>query len=134
MVGVSLHDAMAFCQWLKCRLPTEEEWEKAARGVEGRSYPWGEDWQEDQFCNNYDTKIGGTTPVDKYPAGRSPYDVWDLVGNVWEWTASEAQGPFMHVVRGGSWRLFSKYAVQVTARSMLLSEEARDDLGFRCAR
>ncbi len=134
VVGVSLHDALAFCRWLKCRLPMEEEWEKAARGVDGRSYPWGEDWQEGQFCNNYDTKIGGTTPVDKYPAGRSPYDVWDLVGNVWEWTASEAQGPFMHVVRGGSWRLFSKYAVQVTARSMLLSEERRDDLGFRCAR
>jgi formylglycine-generating enzyme required for sulfatase activity len=134
VVGVSLQDAMLFCQWLKCRLPLEEEWEKAARGVEGRSYPWGEDWQEDRFCNNYDTKIGGTTPVDKYPDGRSPYDVWDLVGNVWEWTASEAQGPFMHVVRGGSWRLFSKYAVQATARSMLLSEEARDDLGFRCAR
>jgi len=134
VVGVSLHDALAFCRWLKCRLPMEEEWEKAARGVDGRSYPWGENWQEGQFCNNYDTKIGGTTPVDKYPAGRSPYDVWDLVGNVWEWTASEAQGPFMHVVRGGSWRLFSKYAVQATARSMLLSEERRDDLGFRCAR
>jgi serine/threonine protein kinase len=134
VVGVSLHDALAFCRWLKCRLPLEEEWEKAARGADGRSYPWGEDWQEGQFCNNYDTKIGGTTPVDKYPAGRSPYDVWDLVGNVWEWTASEAQGPFMHVVRGGSWRLFSKYAVQVTARSMILSEEKRDDLGFRCAR
>jgi serine/threonine protein kinase len=134
VVGVSLHDALAFCQWMKCRLPAEEEWEKAARGGEGRSYPWGENWQEDQFCNNYDTKIGGTTPVDKYPAGRSLYDVWDLVGNVWEWTASEAQGPFMHVVRGGSWRLFSKYAVQATARSMLLSEEKRDDLGFRCAR
>jgi serine/threonine protein kinase len=134
VVGVSQHDALAFCRWLKCRLPMEEEWEKAARGVDGRSYPWGENWQEGLFCNNYDTKIGGTTPVDKYPAGRSLYDVWDLVGNVWEWTASEAQGPFMHVVRGGSWRLFSKYAVQATARSMLLSEEKRDDLGFRCAR
>ncbi len=134
VVGVSLHDATAFCQWLGCRLPLEEEWEKAARGVEGRSYPWGEDWKEDQFCNNYDTKIGGTTPVDKYPAGISPYGIWDMVGNVWEWTATEAQGPFMHVVRGGSWRLFSKYAVQTTARSLILSEEGRDDLGFRCAR
>lgn len=134
VVGVSLHDALAFCKWFGCRLPLEEEWEKAARGVEGSSYPWGENWQEAQFCNNYDSKIGGTTPVDKYPVGRSPYDVWDMVGNVWEWTASEAQGPFMHVVRGGSWRLFSKYAVQATARSMLLTEEKRDDLGFRCAR
>jgi len=134
VVGVSLHDALAFCQWLGCRLPLEEEWEKAARGTEGRSYPWGEDWKEDQFCNNYDTKIAGTTPVDKYPAGVSPYGVWDMVGNVWEWTSTEAQGPFMHVVRGGSWRLFSKYAVQTTARSLILSEEMRDDLGFRCAR
>ncbi len=134
VVGVSLHDALAFCKWLKCRLPLEEEWEKAARGNDGRSYPWGEDWLEGRFCNNYDAKIGGTTPVDKYPDGRSPYDIWDMAGNVWEWTANEAQGPFMNVVRGGSWRLFSKYAVQATARSMLLAEERRDDLGFRVAR
>jgi len=134
VTGVSLHDAVAFCQWFGCRLPREDEWEKAARGVDGKPYPWGEAWQEGQFCNNYDSHIGGVTPVDKFPAGRSPYDVWDMAGNVWEWTSSEAQSSFMHVVRGGSWRLFSRYAVQVTARSMLLLEEKRDDLGFRCAR
>jgi serine/threonine protein kinase len=135
VVGVSYQDAIAFCQWFGCRLPNEEEWEKAARGIDGRSFPWGEDWQEGLYCNNYDTRIGGTSPVDKFSAGRSPYEIWDMAGNVWEWTSSEAQGgPFIHVMRGGSWRLFSKYAVQATARSMLLSEEKRDDLGFRCAR
>lgn len=134
VVGVSLNDALAFCAWLDCRLPTEEEWEKAARGPDRRTYPWGEEWVEGLFCNNWESKAAGTTPVDRYPQGVGPYGVWDMVGNVWEWTGSEYQGPFMHVLRGGSWREFGSIAVRLTARSWLWIDEGRDDVGFRCAR
>lgn len=133
VAGVSYHDAVAFCNWLDCRLPTAQEWEKAARGTDGRSYPWGEAWQDGQYCNNWGARSNGTTPVDRYPDGRSPYDVWDMAGNVWEWTGSEYQSPLMHELCGGSWRSFSQFAMHVTQRDWMLLDDARDDLGFRCA-
>lgn len=133
VIGVSYQDALAFCDWLGCRLPTAPEWEKAARGVDGRSYPWGEAWQDSKYCNNWGARVNATTPVDRYPDGRSPFEVWDMAGNVWEWTSSEYQGPLMHELCGGSWRSFSQFAVRVTERDWMLLDEARDDLGFRCA-
>lgn len=134
VVGVSLHDAQVFCQWLDCRLPTQEEWEKAARGEDGRAYPWGEAWEDGKYCNNWEAQIGGTTPVDRYALGISPYGVWDMAGNVWEWTASEHQGPYMHVLRGGSWRAFGRFVVRLIHTDSLTVFDQRDDLGFRCAR
>lgn len=133
VVGVSLKDAVAFCEWLGCRLPSAEEWEKAARGEEGRTYPWGEVWEVGTFCNNWENRIGGTTPVNQFENGVSPYGVWDMVGNVWEWTSSEYQGPFIHVLKGGSWRAFGKFAVRATHIDSLTIDDRRDDLGFRCA-
>jgi serine/threonine-protein kinase len=134
VVKVSLYDAVAFCEWLGCRLPSEEEWEKAARSTDGRSYPWGDAWVDGKYCNNWDAGIKDTTPVDKYPEGVSPFGVWDMAGNVWEWTTSEYQGPFMHVLRGGSWRLFGSFNLRTIQRGWLILDDSRDDLGFRCVR
>ena len=91
VVDVSWNDATAFCQWLAkesgggIRLPTEAEWEKAARGTDGRIYSWGNQPPDGTRCN-YGRNVGGTTtPVGQYPAGISPYGVWDMSGNVFEW-------------------------------------------------
>ncbi len=83
---VSWYDALAFCQWANCRLPTSGEWEKAARGPDGFKYPWGNEWR-DGFCNSGGARSKmSTTPVGQYPEGVSPYGVYDMAGNVWEWT------------------------------------------------
>jgi len=94
VVGVSYYDAIAFCAWateqtgLPLRLPTEPEWEKAARGAEPRVYAWGDQWKRD-LCNTAEEKLNGTSPVKQYsPQGDSPYGVADVAGNVQEWCSS----------------------------------------------
>ncbi len=100
VVNVSWHDAKAYAAWAGKFLPTEEEWEKAARGTDGRVYPWGNQKPTDRLCN-FDNSGGGTTPVGKYsPQGDSPYGCVDMAGNVWDWTESKAGG--RRVLRGGS--------------------------------
>jgi formylglycine-generating enzyme required for sulfatase activity len=122
VVNVSWFDALAYCRWLRetthqvYRLPSEAEWEKAARGTDGRPYPWGSEFDKTR-CNTFEAGMGHTTPVDAYPAGASPYGVLDLIGNVWEWCSSlYADYPYnaadgredldaagWRVLRGGSW-------------------------------
>jgi len=94
VVGVSFLDAVAFCRWardltgLAVRLPSEPEWEKAARGADGRLFPWGNQW-EDGRANTAETKLGTTTPVTQFsPAGDSPYGVAGMAGNVQQWTST----------------------------------------------
>ena len=97
VVLVSFDDAVAYCKWAGKKIPTEEQWEKAARGTDGRAYPWGDEFDEKK-CNTLFSRIEATTPVDKYPQGASPYGCYDMAGNAWEWTISR-----MGVVaRGGS--------------------------------
>lgn len=93
VVNVRWEEAQAFCAWLRSvtgqpwRLPTEAEWEHAARGDAGRSFPWGEEF-DSALANTREAGLGTTTPVGAYPAGAGPYGHLDLAGNVWEWTAS----------------------------------------------
>jgi formylglycine-generating enzyme required for sulfatase activity len=124
VVYVGWHAAIAYCQWLSAKtgqtitLPSEAEWEKAARGADGREFPWGNEWR-DLHCNSDALGLGETTPVGLFQNGASPDGVLDLSGNVWEWTRSlyknyqynpqdgreslEDQG--VRVLRGGSFDL-----------------------------
>jgi formylglycine-generating enzyme required for sulfatase activity len=111
VVQVSWHDAAAYAEWAGVRLLTEQEWEKAARGIDGRIYPWGDAFDSDR-CNTYGSGIGTTTPVGRYSSnGDSPCGCADMAGNVWEWTASEWEsGSAPRVLRGGSWASNRNYA------------------------
>jgi formylglycine-generating enzyme required for sulfatase activity len=136
---VDFDQAEAFCRWAGKRLPTEEEWEYAAQGTDGRKYPWGNAEPDAQLCWRL-TSGAGTCPVGTYPAGNSPFGLSDMLGNVWEWTASnysdtyEADRDRAHrVLRGGSWGDDS-YVLRATSRFRGTPSYRFIHFGLRCAR
>jgi len=149
VVYVNWNMAKTFCEWRGARLPTEAEWEKAARGTDGRIYPWGTgvDCQKANYAGPNGC-FGGTSKVGSFDAGKSPYGVYDMAGNVWEWVAdwysesyyqvSPAANPLgpdsgqSRVLRGGSWNR-SEYDIRASNRNRYGSTYNNFDIGFRCA-
>ena len=145
VVQVSARDAAAFCAWAGLRLPSEAEWEFAARGGEGRRYPWGDapPLQEAPHLANFGTVsccaadagdgYARTAPVGAYPAGASPFGLLDMAGNVWEWTASAFPGkPGLVALRGGGWGN-NPYCLRSAYRHGNPPDIGLDMVGFRCA-
>ncbi|HSR69669.1 MAG TPA: SUMF1/EgtB/PvdO family nonheme iron enzyme [Acidobacteriota bacterium] len=133
VVWVSVEDAEAFCAWRGARLPSEEEWEKAARGPEGLYFPWGDKGPDK------DTAAWGNLerpePVGNRPGDVSPYQVYDMGGNVAEWTSSIAnfRGVAHRVVRGGAFNELAREMVTYQRRLLAVPAPRSEIIGFRCA-
>lgn len=141
VIGVSAKDAARFAEWVsaktgsKKRLPTENEYEKAARGGAEVIYPWGDQSPTDKVRANYNGngRFDGPSPVGSFETGKNAYGLYDMAGNVWEWTSSAGGGAGASIVKGGSW-MDGPSELRVSNRRELEASEGYSDVGFRLVR
>ncbi|SEG75526.1 Formylglycine-generating enzyme, required for sulfatase activity, contains SUMF1/FGE domain [Thermomonospora echinospora] len=129
VVFVTWHDATAYAQWAAKALPTSQQWEKAARGTRGDTYPWGSQLTPAK-CNVRESDLRTTTPVNRYHSGVSPYGVYDMCGNTWEWCSTESE-PGRHELKGSA---FTSPFLRCTPSTFndASADMLDDDTGFRC--
>lgn len=132
MVNINWHDAMAFVEWCGLALPTEEEWEKAARGTAGNRFPWGEEWDASNCSNGVGGAPAQTSPVTAHANGASPFGVVDMVGNVWEWCENWHIENKTRAMRGGSWMNSFTGSFLATSRDHDYPTDWYCYHGFRC--
>ncbi|MBN1200414.1 MAG: SUMF1/EgtB/PvdO family nonheme iron enzyme [Anaerolineae bacterium] len=146
VIAVSWYEAIAFCRWLSdasgqsISLPTEQQWQRAAQGDDGREFPWGNETPHELLCN-WNRDVNRTSPVTRYPDGASPYGVMDMSGNVWEWCltgwesgTTSLDSSERRVARGGCWINDSPLTLRVTLRDGPYPVDAYNLCGFRCVR
>jgi len=157
IVNVSWHDAATYAAWAGASLPTEAQWEKAARGPDGRIYPWGDTWDVSRCCNSVLFLAGSQSrihfpaqspsPIGSFPTGASPYGAQDMAGNVYEWCSDwyddnnqhapqrNPTGPTtgtVRVMRGGAWSYIAPDFFRCNSQNRYEPKRSSDDFGFRC--